>query len=170
MGVVTKHLGAWLVDKGLITPEQLKAALEEQRSTKELLGRLLVRKGWLTHETLLKTLAEQFGIPFMHLDLEAIDWTVPGRFSGSAMAEHHCLPIQMDPKSVTVAIANPLEAWGLSQIEQAAGERRVHPVLVPDEELKAALQRHQQIIVQAIHAKVSENSVDDRDKAGPTPR
>ena len=138
-----KRVGELLARKGLISPWQLEAALKEQRSTKEFVGTILVRKGWLTQDRLFAILAEQFGIPYVHLDVEAIDWTLTTRFARSEMAAHLCLPIRIDGASVTVAVANPLDIWDVSQIEHEAGGRRAKLVLVPEEELRSAI-RHGQ--------------------------
>ena len=139
-----KRLGELLVEKRLVTEEQLKAALEEQRTTKEFLGSLLVRKGRLRREDLLQTLAEQMGLPFVRLDLERVDWAVAKRFSPTAVIEHKSLPIAMDRTSVTVAVVNPLDLWGIESIEREASGRVVRMVLVDEEDFKLALQRYRQ--------------------------
>ena len=143
MGAPTKRIGEVLVAKGLITAQQRDDVLAEQRATGEFFGAILVQKGWITEEVLLETLAEQYGIPAQHLDLEAIDWSIARGFSGSTIAEHRCLPIRINEAAVTVAVANPLETWGPSKIQQAAGGRTVEVVLVPEGELKAAIREYQ---------------------------
>jgi len=47
------RLGEYLLEKGLIKPEQLHAALEEQRVTQERLGLILTRGGFLSRKALL---------------------------------------------------------------------------------------------------------------------
>lgn len=140
----TKPLGELLVSKRLITQAQLAAALAEQRSTKEFLGTLLIRKGWLAKDALLQSLAEQLGIAYMHLDPQGVDWSVAAKFSPAVVQEHRCLPIAMDRQSVTVAVVNPLEVWGIGQIEQKAGGRRVRVVLVSEEEFTGAMPTYRQ--------------------------
>ena len=51
-------IGEMLIEKGLITPEQLEIGMEEQRKSGELLGRILVKKGFLKEEEFLKILSE----------------------------------------------------------------------------------------------------------------
>ena len=142
----TKPLGELLVSKRLITQAQLTLALAEQRTTKEFLGTLLLRKGWIAKDALLQTLAEQLGIAYRHLDVERVDWTVAAKFSPAVVQEHRCLPIAMDRESVTVAVVNPLDVWGVGAIEQKAGGRRVRVVLVSEEEFMAAMPTYRQKI------------------------
>ena len=138
-----KRLGELLVNKHLLNAWQLDLALQEQRETKEFLGALLVRKGWITEEALLKTLGEQFGMPVVHLEQEPIDWAASQQFPAMLQTNHPCFPLRMDARSVTVAIANPLDAWAISEVEKAAALRKVHVVLAPAGEIRSAVQRAQ---------------------------
>jgi type IV pilus assembly protein PilB len=136
---MSRPLGELLVEQGLLTPARLETALVEQRQTKEYLGTLLVRKGWLSRQDLLPVLARQLGIRYMRLDLQAIDWSVAAKFSTTALTEHQCLAIAMDRHRVTVAVVNPLDMWGVSQVQEEAGGRTVEAVLVSEEDFAAAL-------------------------------
>jgi len=50
------RLGEYLLSKGLITEQQLHAALEEQKITQERLGLILTRGGFLTRKDLLEAI------------------------------------------------------------------------------------------------------------------
>ncbi|MFH1823911.1 MAG: hypothetical protein ABH873_01630 [Candidatus Firestonebacteria bacterium] len=53
------HIGEILIREGLITSEQLKNAIEEQRRTGQRLGRVLIDKGYVKEDALLKVLGTQ---------------------------------------------------------------------------------------------------------------
>ena len=62
------YLGQLLVEKGIITPEQLQMALEEQKQSGQPLGATLISMGIVNEEqAILPSLAEKFGIPFVTL-------------------------------------------------------------------------------------------------------
>ena len=145
MAGTSRPLGELLVQKKLISVAHLQMALEEQRSTKEFLGRLLVRKGWLNQEDLLKTLAEQMGLPFVHLQLNQVDWSLVKRFSQTAIVEHKTLPIAMDRSSITVAMVNPLDVWGLEAMEKEAAGRTIRQVLITEEDFQLAMTHYKQL-------------------------
>lgn len=149
-----KRLGELLVARRLITPAQLQEALRQQEATKEFLGAVLVRTGLIKAEALLTTLSEQFGIPHESLSPERVDWTVVGQFAASALADGRCFPIRADEQSVTVAIVNPLDAWALSAVEQAARFRTVKPVLVLERELHQVMQAYRQKLARSITAQL----------------
>ncbi|MCM8804472.1 MAG: type II secretion system protein GspE, partial [Candidatus Omnitrophica bacterium] len=54
-----KELGQLLLEKGLITTEQLEEVLELQKKTKKFIGELLIEKGYAKKEDILEILTEQ---------------------------------------------------------------------------------------------------------------
>jgi MSHA biogenesis protein MshE len=61
------RLGDLLVGQVVITDEQLKLALEEQKRSGRKLGRVLVESGYATEEGISKALARQLGAEFVDL-------------------------------------------------------------------------------------------------------
>lgn len=145
----TKRLGEMLIGKGLLNAGQLERALQEQRSTGEFLGAILVRKGMVTEEALLKTLGEQVGIPYVRLSEQAVDWTLAGRFPSGLLTEHACFPLRIESQWLIAAVADPLDAWAVSELEKEASARgrKVQLVLCSAEEIRAAVAKakHQTI-------------------------
>jgi len=61
------RLGDLLIQQGLLTEEQLKVALEQQRSSGRKLGRVFVESGYVTEEAISQALARQLRVPFVDL-------------------------------------------------------------------------------------------------------
>ncbi len=61
------RLGDLLIQQGLLTQEQLKFALEEQKRSGRKLGRIFVDSGFVTEDGISKALANQLRIPFVDL-------------------------------------------------------------------------------------------------------
>ena len=61
------RLGEILVQQGLLSAEQLNAALDEQKRTGRKLGRIFVESGFLTEKQISEALARQLKIPFIDL-------------------------------------------------------------------------------------------------------
>ncbi|MEW6293752.1 MAG: GspE/PulE family protein [Pseudomonadota bacterium] len=61
------RLGDLLVQQNVITPEQLRLALEEQKRSGRKLGRVLVESGYATEEGISRALARQLGADFVDL-------------------------------------------------------------------------------------------------------
>jgi len=61
------RLGDLLIQQGLLTEEQLKFSLEQQKATGRKLGRIFVDSGYVTEEGISQALAHQLRIPFIDL-------------------------------------------------------------------------------------------------------
>jgi len=61
------RLGDLLIEQGLLTQEQLKLSLDEQKRTGRKLGRVFVESGFVTEEEISRALARQLRIPFIDL-------------------------------------------------------------------------------------------------------
>jgi hypothetical protein len=62
------RLGDLLIQQGLLTEEQLKIALDEQKRTGRKLGRVFVESGYVTEAGISQALARQLRIPFIDLN------------------------------------------------------------------------------------------------------
>jgi MSHA biogenesis protein MshE len=60
-------LGDLLIQQGLLTPEKLNLALEDQKRSGRKLGRIVVEKGFVTEQAMCQALARQMQIPFVDL-------------------------------------------------------------------------------------------------------
>jgi type IV pilus assembly protein PilB len=132
-------LGELLILKNLLKKDQLALALEEQKSTREFLGAVLVRKGFIREEDLLKVLSEQFHLPYESLKRTSVDWKVAARFTASLVIDHKCLPFRQDELGLTVAIVNPLDVQAVSMVEEQMKGVRVRLVLVSQADMHDVL-------------------------------
>ena len=57
-----RPLGELLLEKGLVTPDELELALAEQAESGRLLGAILVERGYVSGPALAVALAEQYGV------------------------------------------------------------------------------------------------------------
>jgi len=61
------RLGEILVQQKLLSDEQLRGALAEQKKTGRRLGRVVIEMGYVTEEQISQALARQLGVPFINL-------------------------------------------------------------------------------------------------------
>lgn len=145
-----KLLGEILIEKGLLTAEQLAKALEEQSATKELLGAIIVRKGFVKQKDLLAALSERFNLPLVELKSKRIDWEMFKYFSSSLIFDYHCVPVERDERSVTMAISNPLDAWTIKRAEEEAKGFELKLALASQEDIDDAIKRYQAYMQQKL--------------------
>lgn len=131
-----KRIGEFLVDKGLISDEELRSALDEQKTSKKFIGEIFLHRGMVTERELSEALAEQFNMPFVNLGPSDIDWDLALRFPSSLILEHNCMPVHEEEDYITVAITNPLEVSAVGDIEKLAEFRKIKAVLVTASNMK----------------------------------
>jgi type II secretory ATPase GspE/PulE/Tfp pilus assembly ATPase PilB-like protein len=117
------RLGELLVQQGLITQDQLRIALTEQRSQNIPIGRLLVRMGFVTEAVIRDIMARTIGQESIDLtqvlvDAEALK-LVPQDFA----RRHRLLPIAYDAERnlLMVAITEVFNVVALDQLRAMLG-------------------------------------------------
>lgn len=137
-----RRMGDILVDAGVITQDQLDQALaRKQERGNEHLGAILVRMGFSTHAIIAQALAAQAQIPFIHLAQSNIDARAIRQLSPQLVRRHLCVPFHVDPDTLSVAMANPLDLVALDDIQLAA-RRTVQPYAAAVDEIQEALRRY----------------------------
>ena len=101
------QLGEILLQEGMITREQLIAALETQRTSGKMLGRVLVDQGVLTESQLVSALATQIGLPFVDLSDTVLDGSAVSRLPGAVCRRHHVLPLGVENGYLVLAMSDP---------------------------------------------------------------
>ena len=135
-----QRIGQILLEKGLITQDQLAAALAERGDSYFRLGEILVAKGMLTEEGLLDCLAEQYHLPVV--DLER---TCPDPEKVEVLGLGYCLarvilPICQRGDRLVCAVADPLETAFFQALEDAKGIK-IDVVLSTPNAIAAAIER-----------------------------
>jgi type II secretory ATPase GspE/PulE/Tfp pilus assembly ATPase PilB-like protein len=109
-----------LIEAGVVTIEQVEAALESQRETGLRVGEQLVVMGAATEEDIGWALAQQFGIPFVDIVPETIDLDLIRRFPEDLLRNSLALPLVQGSDGISVALSDPTDAEAVEAIEKAA--------------------------------------------------
>ena len=136
-----KLLGDILLEYGLLNKAQLEDALAEQKHSREMLGRILVRKGYITDQQLLEVLEFSLGIPQVQLNRVSIDPAAVKTLPTSLIRKHYILPISINQQRLTLAMVDPLNYEAIDDVRILTG-LDVLPVLVSETDMNAAIQQY----------------------------
>lgn len=100
-------LGALLIEAGLVTAEQIRAALAEGLATGERLGEVIVRRGWATEERVAQLLAVQWQLRFRKAETISIDPMAIRRLSQADARRLRAVPVWFDDGGLVLAIEEP---------------------------------------------------------------
>jgi type IV pilus assembly protein PilB len=115
------QLGTLLLERGLVTEEQLATALEEQRQSRKSLGRVLIDAGIVSEGDLVSTLAARIGLEFVDLLDYSIDASAVGLISDSLARRFQAVPIGWEENRLVVAMADPSNVVAIDDIRTITG-------------------------------------------------
>ena len=137
-----KTIGQLLLDRGLVSREQIERALEYQQKSDENLriGEILTKFGYVTQQDVLECLGEQFDVPVVDLnevrpEVEAVD-AVPR----NTARMHNIMPLKRAANSVTVAISD-LDICAMDNLKFILN-MDVKPVLAAEDDIADAIERY----------------------------
>jgi len=114
-------IGTILLDRGIISQEQLEEALVQQRETGERLDRVFVRMGIVSAERVLETIGDQFHLDVVDLDAVAVEPKVLQILPASLVNKQQCVPIARENGTLTVATSDPFELSVLDELRLLTG-------------------------------------------------
>ncbi len=129
-----KKLGELLIENGLITEEQLQEALDVQRNSPELLGKIMTNLGFVTELDVLKMIAVQLGVPFVDLSRVKVVPIIAKSLPPHIAQRHKVIPISKDKRKIVLAMVNPLNVFAIDEVRLTTG-LDVVPVLAQEEQL-----------------------------------
>ena len=116
------QVGSLLIREGIVTGEQLDAALSEKDVTGKRVGDILVDHGWATTADLARALAEQWNLEFVDILSAEIQPEAVKLLSEAVVRRYRALPIRYLSKNmVLIAISDPTDILGLDNIKLALG-------------------------------------------------
>ncbi len=136
-------LGDILVREGLITQEQLRKALQEQKSSGMRLGYTLVKLGFIEETEVTKMLARQYRMPAVDLSRFEVDPKILKLIPPDIATKHVVLPLKREGRTLTVAIADPNNVAAIEDIKFIT-RCDVFPVIAGEYTLRNAIDRYYQ--------------------------
>lgn len=114
-------LGELLVAANLITPEQLKQALELQRREGGRIGSKLVKLGFVTEEKIVSFLSKQYGVPAINLSEYKIDPNIIKLIPKDLAQKHLIIPVTRVGPNLTIAMADPTNVFAIDDVKFITG-------------------------------------------------
>lgn len=108
-----------LLEKGLISKDQLQIALKEQQNnTEKLIGSILVDLGFITESALGEVLTESSGTQSFDLNIAVLDANLINKVSKDIAIRYKIVPVNITHDSVMVAINDIYNIMALDQVRK----------------------------------------------------
>jgi len=139
------RIGELLLRERLITPEQLKKAVDEQKQSGGRLGFNLTKLGFIAENDLTAFLSRQYGIPTIDLATQEIDHEVAKLIPEDVAKKYQVIPESRTGSTLVLAMADPSNIFAIDDIKFLTGYN-VEPLIASEVAIKAAIEKQYEAI------------------------
>ncbi len=129
------RLGDLLVDKQIISNEQLMQALSSQKQTGRKLGDTLIELNYLTERQLLHFLAEQLDLPFTDISQTKISPELAKLLPEVHARRLRAIIIKDQGSSVLMGMSDPADLSALDQLERILAPKKIELAVVMESQI-----------------------------------
>ena len=138
---MSAKLGEILVRENLISPQNLREALDYQREHGGRLAFSLVKLGLVSDDMITAVLSRQYGIPSVNLDLFNIDPAVLRLIPQEVAQKHFVLPLSRVGATLTLAMVDPTNVFAQDDVKFMTG-LNIEPVVVAESSVQQAIAKY----------------------------
>ncbi|MBN1794639.1 MAG: Flp pilus assembly complex ATPase component TadA [Candidatus Omnitrophica bacterium] len=127
-----------LLERGIVTPEQMEEVLQHQRRFNCSFKEAFCRSTILTEKELMAVIAEELNTPLIDLSKLKIDPAIANILPEEIVRKYQVVPIAKMGGSLTVAMSDPLNIFALDDIA-AMTKMRPTPVIATQADINTAI-------------------------------
>jgi len=137
---MSSRLGEILVKENLITSEQLKQALDQQKGGGGRLGTCLMKLGFISDDEITGVLSRQYGVPSINLKYYEVDVTVIKLIPQDTAVRYQIVPLSRVGSTLTIAMTDPTNVFAMDDIKFMTGFN-VEPVVASETAIAEAINK-----------------------------
>ncbi len=118
---MSSHFADDLIQRNLLTYDQLKAVVEEQKRTGQKLEELLVTMGYISEFLYAEHLSKQFGVPPIDIESSNIPDDVIKIIRKNLAVENTLIPVELKDSTLLVAMLDPDNLLIIDDLRFATG-------------------------------------------------
>lgn len=132
------RIGDLLQSRGLLTDEQIKLALAEQKKSGNKIGQVVVDLGFVTETDVLKSLASHFKYPYIDLTKFKINADLINKLPETHSRRFRCIILSEKSEGFMLGMVDPLDLIALDELQRQL-KRPVLPAFVKADDLLAVI-------------------------------
>jgi len=136
-----KRIGEILVEQGFITADQLEKGLAEQKTSKQLLGKCLVKLGFISEPKLIDVLSAQLDIQHVVLQQFNFSAALIKCIPEDMARRYKVIPLFERNGVLTVAMVDPTNLRVIDHLKFKTG-REIDPVLATEKSIMTAIEKN----------------------------
>jgi type IV pilus assembly protein PilB len=140
MAMTRKSMGEYLIEKGLLTPEQFQDALRVQQTTGRDLAQILVDQALVSERDAYEAKAYEMGLPFVDLDRTTPDPSAVNVVREHIAKRYNVMPVKKEGNVLYLAMADPNNVMAIDDV-RVNSRCVVRPVLAAPGAIEDAIRR-----------------------------
>ncbi len=140
-GVRGKLIGEILVEKGIITFDQLKEALAAQKEKKDFICSLITKLGFAQPNEVFKVLSSHIGVEYVDLKKETVDTKAVEKVPAKFALHYKMMPFKFESGKLVIALSDPLDVNKLDDLKLLL-DTDIKVVLSYDEDIIEHIQKY----------------------------
>ncbi|MGM0679217.1 MAG: GspE/PulE family protein, partial [Pseudomonadota bacterium] len=133
------RLGDLLVENGVISEDQLMAALADQKKTGQKLGRTLIQKQLVSEQQLMELLSTQLNLPYIDLKKYSYEPDTVRLIPETLARRYRVIALKQNPdNSLLVGMADPTDIFAFDELAKVL-KRDIKQAVVRESDLLAAI-------------------------------
>ncbi len=139
--IINKQLGELLIERGIISDQQLEKALNVQKEKGGLIGEILVELGFVKEEDIAQSLTAQYGFPYLPLGNYDINPEIINVVPGRVARQYLLMPVDKIGNNLTLSMSNPLNIQAIEDVELLSG-CSVQTFVSTSSDIKRAIEKY----------------------------
>lgn len=143
-------VGELLVKQGLLRPEQLNAAVDEQKKNKALkITTCIINLGFLKENQILKAMEKHYQVPGIDLTNFEVDKEILSVIPREVCEKHCLMPIQKAGQTLVVAFSDPSNLMVREDLRFITKVKSIQPVVATTSAIQQAIERYYGLNIRA---------------------
>ena len=130
-----------LIRDKLISQEDLRRALDEQKKTGEELNKILIRLKLIDEDTLTHLLSQDLGYPLISISRLKIDPELIKIIPKDIAVKYQIMPISVMGDRLTLAMADPLNIFAIDNIKALTGYT-ISPIISKTKDIETTIEKY----------------------------
>ena len=133
-----EKLGELLLERGVISRDELDQALDFQENVGGKLGEVLVQLDLVTDEEVIEAIAEQQSLEIVDLEELVLPQDLIGEIPQDIIEKHEVIPVGLKGHKLRLAIHDPFDLDSIEKVGLAT-DYHIEPVLAPRDSILQAI-------------------------------
>ena len=138
---ISNRIGDILIKEDVISFDQLKNAIEDQKESGRRLGETLLNLGYIDENQLVAYLSKQYGVPAIDLDQFDVSPDILKVVPRESAIKHKLIPINRSGATLVVAMSDPSNIFAIDDLKFATG-KNIEVVVTAERAIQKAIEKY----------------------------